>query len=147
MSASSLLAWILDINRLIEIEYIDWLTNLRIIFNFKKLRNILYQIILMLTIHPIHSQWAVLDEWMDNDNKDTCYAWAHVHCQWDTLIHLQVLWGDRSYTVHMMHDGQSVYDHYLIMIKKIKELERLDMIMHKKLLMDLILRYLISLYG
>ena len=46
----------------------------------------------------------------------------------------------------MMHDGQSVYDHYLIMIKDIKELERLDMTLHKELLVDLILRSLFNLY-
>ena len=74
MSASNPLAQILDINRLTKIEYIDWLTNLRIIFNFKKLSNILYQVILMLTTHPTHSQRAILDEWMGNDNKNRCYA-------------------------------------------------------------------------
>ena len=65
----------------------------------------------------------------------------------DIVIHLQVLWGDQSRTVHVIHDGQSVYDCYSIMIKDIKELKRLDMIMHKELFIDLILRSLISLYG
>ena len=65
----------------------------------------------------------------------------------DMLIYLQVLWGDQRRTAHVMHDGQSVYDRYLIMIEDIKELKRLDMTMHKKLLMDLILQSLISLYG
>ena len=52
----------------------------------------------------------------------------------DTLIHLQVLWGDQSLTAHVMHDGQSLYDHYLIMIEDIKESKRLDMTMHEELL-------------
>ena len=63
------------------------------------------------------------------------------------VIHLQIGWGDQSRTAHMMHDGQLVYDHYLIMIKDIKELKKLDMIMHNELLKDLILQSLISLCG
>ena len=73
MSASNPLAQVLDINRLIETNYIDWLTNLRIILSFKKLSNVLYEVILMLTAYPTQSQWAILDEWMDNINKDKCY--------------------------------------------------------------------------
>ena len=38
VSASNPLAQILDINRLTKIKYIDCLTNLRIIFNFKKIK-------------------------------------------------------------------------------------------------------------
>ena len=56
----------------------------------------------MLTTHPTHSQRAILDEWMDNDNKDRCYILKsmldelqHMHEYMytinDTLIHLQVL--------------------------------------------------------
>ena len=71
----------------------------------------------------------------------------HMFTANDMLIYLQVLWGDQSRTVHVMRDGKSVYDRYLIMIKDIKEPKRLDMIMHKELLIDLILRSLISLYG
>ena len=40
--------------------------------------------------------------------------------------------------MHEMHDGQSVYDHYLIMVKDIKGLKRFDMTMHKKLLVDFV---------
>ena len=158
VSASNPLTWILDINRLIKIDYIDWLIYLRIILSFKKLSNILYQIILMLTTHPTHSRRAILDEWMDNINKDRCYILKsmldelqHIHKHMfivnNTLIHLQVLWDDQSRTVHLMRDGQSVYDRYLIIIKDIKELKRLDMIMHKELFVDLILWSLINLYG
>ena len=46
-----------------------------------------------------------------------------------------------------IRDGQSVYDRYLIMIKDIKELKRLDIIMHKELFVDLILQSLFNLYG
>ena len=65
------------------------------------------------------------------------------------LAQLQELFGEQSraakYQVCQklfkakMHDGQSVYDHYLTIIKDIKELKRLDMTMHKELLIDLIL--------
>ena len=70
----------------------------------------------------------------------------HIFTAYDMLIHLQVLWGDQNRTAHVTRDGQLVYDRYLIMIKNFKELKMLDMIMHKKLLMDLILQFLISLY-
>ena len=46
-----------------------------------------------------------------------------------------------------MHDRQSVHDHCLIVIKDIKELEKLDMTMHKKLLVDLIIQSLPIVYG
>ena len=69
----------------------------------------------------------------------------HMYTTNDILVHLQVLWGDQSCTAHEMYDGQSVYDHYLIMIKDIMELK--NMTMHKELLVDLILRSLFSLYG
>ena len=42
----------------------------------------------------------------------------------DILIFLQVFCDDQSQTVHEIRDGQSVYDHYLIMIKDIKELTK-----------------------
>ena len=57
------------------------------------------------------------------------------------------MWDDQNYTAHEMHDEQLVHDRYLMMIKDNKELKRLDMTMHKELLMDLILQSLISLYG
>ena len=61
------------------------------------------------------------------------------------LIHLQQLWDDQSRIVHDMHDGKFVHDHYLTMIEDIEELEKLDVIMHKKLLMNLILQSLIHM--
>ena len=112
----------------------------------------------MLIAYPAQNQQAILDEWMNNVNKDKCYMLKsmldelqcmheHMFTANNTLIHLQVLWDDQSRIVHEMCDGMLVYDHYLIMIKDIKELKRLDMIMHMDLLVDLILWSLISLYG
>ena len=63
----------------------------------------------------------------------------HMFTTNDILIHLQVLLGDQSHIVYVMHDGQSAYDCYLIIIKDIKKLKRLDMTMHEELLVDLIL--------
>ena len=49
--------------------------------------------------------------------------------------------------MHEMCDGQFVYDHYLIMIKDIEKLEKLDMTTHKGLLVDLIMQSFSDSYG
>ena len=49
--------------------------------------------------------------------------------------------------MHEMRDGFFVHGHCLTMIKDIEELEKLDMTIHKKLLMDVILQFLLNLYG
>ena len=65
----------------------------------------------MLIAYPTLSQRAILDEWMDNDNKDRCYILKsmldelqriheHIFTANDVLIYLQVLWGDQSCTAH-----------------------------------------------
>ena len=80
---------------------------------------------------------------MDEDNKAKCYILAYMsndlpqqHEDMRTarkmLVHLQKLYGEQSYTARFevfrrffrakMHDGQSVNDHCLIMIKDIEEL-------------------------
>ena len=46
-----------------------------------------------------------------------------------------------------MHDGQSVHDHYLIMIKDIKELQKLEIMIDKELQVNLILQSLSYSYG
>ena len=46
-----------------------------------------------------------------------------------------------------MHDGQSVNDHCLTMIKDIEELQKLGMNMDKELQADLILQSLPNSYG
>ncbi|XP_010930442.1 uncharacterized protein [Elaeis guineensis] len=75
----------------------------------------------------------------------------------DMLTHLEKLNGKQSCTVHFeisrrlfkakMHDGQSVYDHSLTKIKDIKELQKLNMTIHKDLLVDLILQSIPDSYG
>ena len=45
-----------------------------------------------------------------------------------------------------MHDGQSVYDHCMIMIKDLEELEKLGLNMQRELKVDLVLQSLISLF-
>ena len=59
------------------------------------------------------------------------------------LTHLQELYDEQSRMTRFeifrrlfkakMHDGQSVNDHYLIMIKNIEKLQKLRMMMDKKL--------------
>ena len=73
------------------------------------------------------------------------------------LTHLQELYGEQSRTAHFevsrrlfrakMHDGQSVYDHCLIMFKDIEELQKLGMNMDKELQLDMILQSLSDSYG
>ena len=75
----------------------------------------------------------------------------------EMLTHLQELYDEQSRTVHFevsqrlfrvkMHDGQSINDHCLIMIKDIEELQKLGMNIDKKLQVDLILQSLADLYG
>ena len=89
---------------------------------------------------------------MDDDNKAKYYMLGamsddlqHQHENIMTihqiLAHLQELFGEQSraakYQVCQrlfkakMHDGQSVQDHYLIMIKDLEELEKLGIILDK----------------
>ena len=70
------------------------------------------------------------------------------------LTHLQELHGEQSRIAHFevskrvfytkMHEGQSVHDHCLAMIKDIEQLEKLGMSMSKDLQVDLILQSLPS---
>ena len=46
-----------------------------------------------------------------------------------------------------MHDGQSVYDHYLMMIKDLEELEKLSLKLDQDLQTDIILQSLTDAYG
>ena len=105
---------------------------------------------------------------MDEDNKAKCYILAsmsndlqHQHEDMrtakDMQTHLQELYGEQSYTAHFqisqklfrvkMHHGQSVNDHYLVMIKDIEELQKLKMNMDKELQVDLILQSLFDSFG
>ena len=83
------------------------------------------------------------EKWLDVDNKVSCYALGSMsnelqrqHKDIKTarqmLTHLQELYGEQSHTARFeisqkffrvkMHDGQSVNDHCLTMIKDVEEL-------------------------
>ena len=73
-----------------------------------------------------------------------------------TLNHLQELYGDQSHAAQFevskrlfkakMHDGQSVHDHGLTIIKDLEKLKKLGMTMHKELQTDLIPQSLLASY-
>ena len=105
---------------------------------------------------------------MNEDNKAKCYILVSMsndlqqqHEDMRTvremLVHLQELYDEHSRTAHFevfqklfkakMHDGQSVNDHCLTMIKDIEELQKLRMNMDKELQVDLILQSLSDSYG
>ena len=72
------------------------------------------------------------------------------------LAHLQELYGEQSCTARYeaskrlfkvkIHDGQSVHEHCLTMIKDLEKLEKLRISMDKKLQIDLILQSLTNSY-
>ena len=68
----------LDTNRLIETNYKDWLQNLRIVLSFEKLNHVLDQDAPVLPTHPSPNQRAILEKWMDEDNKMKCYILASI---------------------------------------------------------------------
>ena len=76
MSSSNPLAQILHTNRLTGINYKDWLQNLRIVLNSENLTHVLDQEASVLPTHPSADQRAVLEKWMDKDNKAKCYILA-----------------------------------------------------------------------
>ena len=73
------------------------------------------------------------------------------------LVHLQELYDEQSHTAHYevskrffkvkMHNGQSVHDNCLTMIKDLEELEKLEMFMDKDLQVDLFSWSLTDSYG
>ncbi|OAY70105.1 Retrovirus-related Pol polyprotein from transposon TNT 1-94, partial [Ananas comosus] len=75
----------------------------------------------------------------------------------EMLTHLKELYGEQSRSARFevskrlfkakMHDGQSVHDHCLTMIKDLEELEKLGVKMDKELQVDLILQSLPVSYG
>ena len=104
---------------------------------------------------------------MKDDNKARCYILAlmsnelqHQHENMKTvramITHLQELYDEQNQTVYYevskklfntkIHDGQSIHDHCLTMIKDLEEFKKLEMTMHKKLQVDLILQFLPSSY-
>ena len=58
MSSFNLLVRILDTDRLIGINYKDWLRNLRIVLSFEKLTYVLDQDMPVLSAHPSPDQQA-----------------------------------------------------------------------------------------
>ena len=73
------------------------------------------------------------------------------------ITHLQKLYDEQSRPMHFVLSkkffnlkickGQSVHDHYLTMIKDLKELQKFGLPMQKELQVNLILPFLMSLYS
>ena len=101
-----------------------------------------------LSARPSTEQRACLKKWIDKDNKARYYMLGsmsnELQCQHEDigtarqmLAHLQKMFGEQSRTAKYqvtkwlfkakMHDGQSVQDHCLMMIKNLEELEKLGM--------------------
>ena len=76
MSASNLLARILDTNRLTGINFKDWFRNLRIVLSSEKLLHVLDQDTLVLSAHPSLQQKVAHEKWLEEDNKVRCYILA-----------------------------------------------------------------------
>ena len=76
MSASNPLARILETNRLIGINFKDWLRNLRIVLTSEKIGFALDQDALALPAHPTVEQRATLGKWTDDDYRVKCYVLA-----------------------------------------------------------------------
>ena len=117
---------------------------------------------------PTLDQRASYEKWLDDDNKAWCYVLAFMsnelqyqHEDMKTvmgiLTYLEELYGEQSHAAcyevskrlfkMKMHDGQSVYDHCLTMIKDLEELEKLSTFMDKELQIDLILQSLTDSYA
>ena len=73
MSALNPLAHILESNRLIEINFKDWLRNLKIVMISKNIGYVLDQDPPIMTSHPSAEQRAVHKKWMDDDHQIKCY--------------------------------------------------------------------------
>ena len=154
ISASNPLAHILDTYKLSEPNYKDWLQNIKIVLDSKKLTHVLERDPSTLPAHPSIDQRASLKKWMDEDNKARFYILSlmsdELQCQHEDiktsrqmLAHLQEMFGEQSraakyqvtkrlFKAHM-HDGQSVQDHCLMMIKDLEELEKLNIKLDKNL--------------
>ena len=76
MSASNPLAYILEINRLTDTNYKDWLKNLKIVLTSKKIGYVLDQDVPTLPARPTVEQRAALDKWTDDDLSMKCYVLA-----------------------------------------------------------------------
>ena len=111
MSASNSLVRILETNRLIRLNFKDWLWNLKIILSFEKIGYVLDQDLIPLPIHPTTDQRVSHEKWLDNDNKVRCFVLVLVsnklQCQHkdmkttkEILAHLQELYGEQSHVAY-----------------------------------------------
>ena len=160
MSASNPLVHILETNRLVGLNFKDWLRNIKIILSSEKLGYVLDQEPPVLPDHPNACQMIAYEKWMEDDNKVKCYMLASMSNELQSqhedmpttksiLIHLQELYGEQSRIAcfevskrlfnNKMHEGQSMHDYCLTMIKDIEQLEKLGIHIHKELQVDLIL--------
>ena len=168
MSASNPLARILESNHLIRTNFKDQLKNFKIVLISEKIKFVLDQEPLVLPNRPSAKQKAAYDKQTDEDNRIKCYVLASMlnelqsqHEYMPTtkamITHLQELYGKQSCIVCFkvskilfnmkMHEGQSVHNHCIIMIKDVEELKKLRLNMQKELQMNLILQSLISSYN
>ena len=105
---------------------------------------------------------------MDEDSRVKCYMLAsmsnklqsqyeHISTARAMITHLQELYGEQSRTACFevskrlfnlkLHEGQSIHEHCMTVIKNIEELEKIELDLQNKLLMDLILQSLTSSYS
>ena len=108
----------------------------------------------MLPNHPTTEQRAAYEKWTDEENQVKCYVLASMSNELQSqhepmptvrtmITHLPELYGEQSRTAYFevskrlfnlkMHEGQSVYEHCMIVIKDIEELRKLRLDMQKKL--------------
>ena len=141
MSASNPLVRILETNRLVGLNFKDWLRNFKIVLSYEKLSYVLDQEPPVLPDHPNARQTTAYEKWMEDDNKVKCYMLASMSNELQSqhedmptaksiLIHLQELYGEQSQIAcfevskrlfnNKMHEGQSMHDHCLTMIKDIE---------------------------
>ena len=78
MSVSNPLAHILETNHLTDINYKDWLKNLKIILISKKLGHVLDQKSILLPNHPTAEQRVAFEKWIDEDSWVKCYVLASI---------------------------------------------------------------------
>ena len=76
MSAPNPLVCILESNRLTEINFKDWLKNLKIVLILKKIGYVLDQKPPAMPSHPSAEQKVAHEKWMDDDNRIRCYILA-----------------------------------------------------------------------
>ena len=163
------LSKILDTNRLTGPNYLDWLRNLKIVLNSKK---ITYTLDGPLPKAPVEAatqqEKYAYQKRMDDNLKARCYMMASISPELqkqhepmssapDIFLHLQELYGEQSRTAKYnivkdpfkarMNEGSSVTDHTLKMINHIEQLKKLDVIIEADMCLDIILQSLPDSFG